>query len=903
MTKLSAWKKASILFSRNLTHLSTLAMVFLFCTTLMSGQNIISTIVGGGTSVPQFSTPALGNYADIPGPSSVVTDNQGNVYVASPDANQIYKISAGTMTVFAGQGWPIERPTLANPGKSAPMGNLNAPVGLAIDGSGNIYIADTGAYVIWQVNTSGIMSWIAGVGDAGGGGDGRPAHTAHLTYPAAVATDINGNVYIADTGSNRIRVVNMQKATIIIDGVHIQPGYINTVVGSETQVACPLGTDPCGDGGKATNAQLSSPQGIFVDAAGDIWIADSGDHRVRVVLPNGNIYAYAGTGNNCTGYPNDPCLGDGGPASSAELGNPQQIYVDGGGNLYISDALQQRIRKVTPATAQQPPMISTFAGYGSACSGKNTPPVTKYFCGDEGLATAAYLNRPQGVYGDTLGNVYVGDAANQRVRQVAPGGIINSYAGGGLSDGPVLSSILADNQNVALDTSGNLYIADTGNNRIRKVSGGAISTLAGSGLGNYYGNNNTAATNANLSQPHGLALDGMGNVYIADTFNYVIRVLNTQSVGINVAGVTINPGQLATVAGIPMTACAPNVVCSANGQSARTATLAWPTGVALDSAGNIYITDETAGVVLQVNTAGVIQTVAGQFWNFCKTPTDPCGDGGLATAATLFKPYSVAIDGASNIFVSDAGDNRIRVFTVNGDINAYAFNGVTNFGPDGQPAGVNEYIFPEYIALDSRDNMFVSGSSLYYVIQRIDASAAWQNPVASMAGFQVVSPKYFGYCCDGLPADGPKSAWINNAGVAVDSAERLYISDAGNNRVRLVSSSPTQGLTPVAQVKPFTPPGLQFPSTQVGSQSTLSFTVTNKGSDDLVMGTPSIGAPFSFVNPNPCAGNLVPPDTTCTYQVVFAPTQAITYQGRATVTDNGFHSTSQSVGLSGTGTN
>jgi hypothetical protein len=167
----------------------------------------------------------------------------------------------------------------------------------------------------------------------------------------------------------------------------------------------------------------------------------------------------------------------------------------------------------------------------------------------------------------------------------------------------------------------------------------------------------------------------------------------------------------------------------------------------------------------------------------------------------------------------------------------------------------------------------------------------------------VVSPKYFGYCCDGLPADGPKSAWINNAGVAVDSAERLYISDAGNNRVRLVSSSPTQGLTPVAQVKPFTPPGLQFPSTQVGSQSTLSFTVTNKGSDDLVMGTPSIAAPFSFVNQNPCAGNIVPPDTTCTYQVVFAPTQAITYQGRATVTDNSFHSTSQSVGLSGTGTN
>jgi sugar lactone lactonase YvrE len=880
-------------------RLATLAVTFFCCTALMSGQNKISTIVGGKTMTP-YSVPALGPYADIPGPSSVVTDKAGNVYVASPDANQIFKVSGGNITVFAGQGWPVERPPLVNNGIQARTAYLNGPYGLSIDGSGNIYIADTGAYIIWQVNPGGIMTQIAGVGDAGGGGDCGPALKAHLSSPYAVANDSAGNLYIADTADNRVRFVNMQSTSIPAPQCPnlnklLPPGYIMAFAGNQLN-PCQVSTDACGDGGPAIGSQLNSPQGVFVDSLGDVLISDTGDHRVRIVKPNGDIYAFAGTGQPCSG---GGCVGDGGLATVAGLGAPWQLFVDSNQNVYIADSLQQRIRVVSGGN------INTFAGNGVSCSGVNTPPAVQTFCGDAGLATGtnANLNKPEGVYGDTFGNVYIGDTGDQRIRQVqitANGNNLNSYAGGGLSDGPAILAILASNQDIAVDGSGNLYIADSGNNRIRKVSGGVVSTLAGSGLDNYYDNDNVPAVNANLSQPRGLALDSQGNVYIADTFNYVIRVLNTQSSTITIAGVPIAAGKIATVAGKPGNSCPPNTTCFSKLQAARTALLGLPKGIALDGAGDIYIADEAADVVAEVDTQGNISVVAGQFWSKCPSPTDflACGDTGPATSAELLEPYSVAVDSTGNIFISDAGDNRIRE-VIGGVINAYAFNGMPQFGPDGQPGLDNSYIFPEYIAIDSRDNMFVSGSSLYYVVQRIDASnnPALLNPVSSIAGDIAVSPKYFGYCCDGGPGIG---AFLNNAGIAVDGSEKLYISDGGNNRVRLISSSPTQGLVPVAVVQPAS---LNFGSVPIGQKSTMSFMLGNTGDDDLLVGTPTISGPFSFVSQTPCYGNVVPPDTGCTFMVTFTPTQAGVQNGQATMNDNGFGSPSQIVQLSGTGTN
>jgi trimeric autotransporter adhesin len=865
----------------------------------LSAQNIINTIAGGGT-LPPFSTSATGNYADIPGPTSIVVDQQGNLYVVSPSANQVYKVdpTGSTLSVFAGQGWPAEDPQKYD-GEPATKGYLNAPSGLAIDGSGNIYVADTQAYLVRKIDTNGIMTTIAGTGDLcqnppSGCHDNGPATLALLGAPAGVATDVAGNVYIADTGDNEIRVVNMQSSTITVYGVTVKPGNIARVAGNGKQ--CSSGTSACGDNLKGTNAMLNGPNGVAVDRLGNMFIADSGDRRIRAMIPSGNIYAYAGNGNPCSGGAGS--CGDGGASLSAQLSNPWQIYIDASDNLYIADSPTNRIRKVTPGT--KPPgtaTISTIAGNGASCS---TAYVKSNFCGDGGSATSAYLNGPHGVTLDASKNLYISDSGDQRIRKVSSG-TINTYAGGGMGDGPATTAIFAENRDVAVDNAGNVYIADTNNNRIRKISGGTVSTLAGNGIGNYFGNG-ILAVNANLSQPWGLTVDGLGNVYVADTNNLVVRVVNTQSSPITVAGVVIQPGTIATVAGIAGQGCVSAPPGCGDGGPATQATFGYPAKVALDNAGNFLVADSSANRIREVNiSTGVISTVAGNG-SACPDPTNfaLCGDGGAATAAMLNQPHSIAVDSVENIYIADTMDDRIRVVEGSGpnagDIEAFGFNGTfNNFGPDFVAALQSGYTEPLYVSLDANDNVFVSGSSIYYLIQRIDASTnPVVNPVDTIAGRSKGDPKYYGFAGDGGPAYG---AYLNNYGATLDSSENLYISDGGNNRVREVSSSPTQGLVPVVSVSPTS---LTFPPTPIGSTSQpMNITVTNTGSNDLVMSAPSISGPFNFVNQTPCPGNIVAPGMSCVYSVVFTPTGYGNAKGTATLNDNGFNSSQQNIPLSG----
>lgn len=676
------------------------------CAAQLSAQNIINTIAGGGT-LPPFSTSATGNYADIPGPSSVVVDRQGNLYVVSSSANQIYKVdpTGTTVSVFAGQGWPAEDPQKYD-NTPATQGYLNSPSGLAIDSTGNIYVADTQAYLIRKIDTNGIMTTIAGTGDfcqnpPSGCHDNGPAQGALLGAPSGVATDAAGNVYIADTGDNEIRVVNMQASSITVFGVTVMPGYIARVAGNGT--ACPSSTSSCGDNGKGTSAMLSSPMGVAIDHLGNMFIADSGDRRIRGMLPTGYIGAYAGSGSPCF----SGTCGDGGASLSAQLTNPWQIYIDAGDNLYIADSPTNRVRKVTPG--KNPPStatISTVAGNGVSCS---TAHIAATFCGDTGSATAAWLNAPRGVYLDASNNLYIADSGDQRVRKVSSGNI-NTYAGGGLSDGPASAAIFAENRDVAVDNAGNVYIADTSNNRIRKISSGSVTTLAGNGVGNFFGNGVAAAT-ANLNQPWGLAVDSLGNVYIADTSNLAIRVVNTQASAITVAGVVIQPGTIATVAGITGVVCQAAPPGCGDGGPATKATFGFPAKVSLDNAGNFFVADSGANRIREVNiSTGIISTVAGNG-SACSSPTSPCGDGGAATAAMLNGPHSVAVDSEENIYIADTLDNRIRVVNSAGNINAFAFNGLFNsFGPNNVAALSSGFTQPLYVALNGRTITFLSAA-------------------------------------------------------------------------------------------------------------------------------------------------------------------------------------------------
>jgi hypothetical protein len=329
-------------------------------------------------------------------------------------------------------------------------------------------------------------------GTGGYSGDGGPATSAQLNYPWGVTLDGSGNLYIADWQNHVIRKVS---AT----------GTISTVAGNYS-----LGAGYSGDGGPATSAQLSYPESVAVDGGGNLYIADSDNQTVRKVTPDGIITPVAGNYALGAGY-----SGDGGPATSAQLRYPWSVAVDGTGNLYISDAGNNVVRKVTPAG-----IISTVAGNYARGSG---------YSGDGGPATSAQINFPYGIAVDGSGDLYIADTFNNVVREVNQSGIITTVAGNGtksltIESGPATSVALDEPAGVAVDGAGNFYIADSNKMVIEKVTpGGMLTTVAGDGPFLGYGGDGGPATSASFDEPLSVAVDGEGNLYIADSGNSLIR--------------------------------------------------------------------------------------------------------------------------------------------------------------------------------------------------------------------------------------------------------------------------------------------------------------------------------------------------------------------------------------------
>jgi sugar lactone lactonase YvrE len=309
-----------------------------------------------------------------------------------------------------------------------------------------------------------------------------------------------------------------------------------------------------GDGGPAISAQLNLPQSVAVDAAGNLYIADSLNNVIREVTPNGNITTVAGNGT--AGY-----SGDGGPATSAQLSLPYGVAVDRAGDLFIADTANDVIREVTPDGN-----ITTVAGTN-----------TRGFAGDGGPANAAQLYGPYAVAVDAAGDLYISDSGNHAIREVLAGGNIVTLAGNGEpgysgDGGSAVSGRFYYPRGLALDPAGNLYIADFGNNVIRKIStSGTVTTFAGNGQLGYSGDGGPA-TSATLNYPEGLAVDAAGNVYVADTLNQAIREISKN-------------GVIATIAGNG------TIGFLGNGGPATSAQLFYPKGLAVTSAGQIYIAD------------------------------------------------------------------------------------------------------------------------------------------------------------------------------------------------------------------------------------------------------------------------------------------------------------------------
>jgi len=338
----------------------------------------------------------------------------------------------------------------------------------------------------------GIIQTVAGNGTSAFSGDNGAAASASLSEPFGVAVDASGNLYIADTSNHRIRKVDSF-------------GTITTVAGNGTEGFS-------GDGAAATSATLNTPIGMAVDTSGVLYVADSFNNRIRKIDAAGVITTVAGNGDA-------RFSGDHAAATRASLSAPFGVAVDKAGNLFIADTSNHRVRKVDTLGT-----ITTVAGNG-----------VQTFSGDSGAATRASLNFPTGVAVDRGGNLFITDQSNHRIRKLSTAGVIITVAGDGsnrFSGDNVAATRASLNLPIgtAVDAADNLYIADTSNHRIRKVSpDGMVTTVAGKGVGGFSGDG-SAATRAALNLPGGVAVDGAGNLYIADTFNNRIRKLNTAPV-------------------------------------------------------------------------------------------------------------------------------------------------------------------------------------------------------------------------------------------------------------------------------------------------------------------------------------------------------------------------------------
>ncbi len=540
------------------------------------------------STVPEGSID--GETVTSAGSCGIAANSAGDLFISDCFNYRIRKLTKdGLVSTVAGNGTQ----GFSGDGGPATSAQINFPFALAADSAGNLFIAEDTR--IRRVDSKGIISTVAGTGTQGYTGDGGPATSAQIGGSRSLAVDLVGNLFIAQRTAVR-------KVTVA--------GLISTVAGKDT-------AGFSGDGGPATSAQLYDPESIAVDAAGNLFIADRENQRVRKVDPYGIISTVAGNGTQ--GF-----SGDGGPATSAQLSNPLGIAMDTASNLFIVDNGNSRIRKVTPDG-----LISTVAGNG-----------IKGFSGDGGPATSAQFYGLEGIAVDIAGNLFITDTYNFRIRKITPNGQISTVAGGGISSyngdgGPATSALLYWPTGIAVDSVGNLFIAEMGRHRIRKVTpAGVISTIAGNGTSGFSGDGGPA-TLAQFHYPRGIAVDMAGNLFIADYYNARVR--------------KVAPGGgISTVAGDGTQGF------GGNGGPAVSAQLNYPFDVAVDVAGNLYIADEMNSQIRKVTPDGLISTVAGSGEQGFS------GDGGPATSAALYPPRGVAVDPAGNLFISDTENARIR---------------------------------------------------------------------------------------------------------------------------------------------------------------------------------------------------------------------------------------------------
>jgi trimeric autotransporter adhesin len=827
------------------------ALPVLLLANVALGQNTISTVAG---SAPPNNVAPTAATATLEGPQSIVRDPAGNFYVIT-DAGVIFKITpgaAGVMTIYAGNNTAGFSPN----GTAAGSTLTWEPYGAAVDGNGNLYYSDSNNCVVREI-VAGAVKTVAGNGNCGFGGDGGAATSASLGFLQGIALDSSGNLFIADYGNSVIRKVDSAGTITTYAGLPDNAGY-------------------SGDGEAASSAQVNFPEAVAVDASGNLFIADSNNNVIRRVDVNTKIITTV-AGTSAFGY-----SGDGGLATEATMEVPDGVAVDAAGNLYISDTENAVIREVfSPTSPTTPNVITTIVGnhgYG--------------FSGDGGLALSAEMTNPAGLFVDpATGNLWIADFWTNRVRlYTASSKMINTVFGSGQvgDGGPATSASMYFPRTPGLDAAGDLFIVDAENNRIREVdTTGKITTVVGTGIPCAMGplpcGDGGLATDANIFMPRTVTIEASGDMLVSDNGDSKIREVDHTSGNITTvvgAGTTCgsNPGQVPWPCG--------------DGGPALSASLNDARGAVRDAAGNLYFVDAQDNRVREVNTAGIISTVAGDGPSGTAPTGCPgfgsyTGDGGPASIATLNCPLGLDIDASGNLFVADTQNNVIRKIDTSNPriITTVVGTGAAGYTGDGGSALSATLNSPDRVSLNGAGNLFISDSN-NNVIRRVDGITRIIKTFAGNGNFT--------FAGDGGPA--LSASFEVPVGVVVGPQGNLYVGDLYNNRIRKVVLNPNVNLSVTTA---------PFGNEPISGSTMLPVTVTNSGDAPLTISSIAHSGDLAFSiasNPCPATPATLAVGANCILQVAFAPTQFIAYTGTITITDDGpTPGSTQTVSLTGMG--
>jgi gliding motility-associated-like protein len=696
---------------------------------LSNGDNNIAIVITAQDGITT-KTYTLTVTVTIITPPSIIYPSP-NIYTASTAIPALSPTNTGSpvpatiyssTSTFAGSG------IAGNANGTGLAATFTGPRDMATDAAGNIYVVDYTANIIRKITPAGVVTTFAGSGAAGSTNGTGIAAT--FNHPAGIAVDAASNVYIADSGNNLIRKIT-------------PAGVVTTFAGSGA-----AGTV----NGAGTVARFNNPHGMTIDAAGNLYVADFTGNTVRKITPAAVVSTLAGGGT--AGNAN-------GTGVAATFSGPTGLTADNAGNIYVTDYTNNLIRKINTAA-----IVTTFAGSGTAAS-------------TDGTGTAASFKSPYAITIDRQGNVYVAEASN-KIRMLTPAAVTITLAGSGTAGGTNGTGIAArfnDPRGVTF-SNGNLYVSDYAGHQIRKiVLTGYISPALPAGLsmnvttGIITGTPTTPKVAANYTVT---AWNGGGsgsftiNILVKPTLaapniSYTSPQTYTAGTAITALSPANSGGAVpATVYSAVSTLAGSGAAGSANGTGAA-ATFNGLRDMATDAAGNIYAADYTANVIRKITPAGVVTTFAG---------SGTAGSAnGTGTAASFNKPAGVVVDAAGNVYISDSGNNLIRMITPTGVVTTFAGSGVA--GTSNGTGIAARFNNPHGLTIDGDGNLYVADFA--------------GNDIRKITPATVVTTLAGSGTAGNANGTGAAATFNGPSGLAADPSGNIYVADYSNNLIRKIT--------------------------------------------------------------------------------------------------------------------